>query len=405
MTAIPADTGTEVLMPALGDSVEEATVTRWLKSPGDTVQADEPLLEVATDKVDTEIPAPFDGIVVRILADEDAVVAIGQPLAVIAEAASSSIRPPTPTPAVESADGREPTNSPPTQVVSEISTRAVLVSEPPHSEPEYRVSPPADQPAEHEHPTAPPQPAHIGEANNGVSISVRLPRIRQTIARRMVESLHTAAQLTTVVEADVTAIAHLRQRHKDAFFEQTGVKLTFLPFFVRAAIDALATHKMLNASLNDDVTEVTYHNTCHLGIAVDSPSGLMVPVIRNADDLGLAGLARSIAALAERVRSKQITADELSGGTFTITNTGSRGALFDTPIINQPQTGILGIGSVVERVAPMRDPESSLRIAVRSMAYLSLSYDHRLVDGADAARFLTAIKTRLETGFSASELA
>jgi 2-oxoglutarate dehydrogenase E2 component (dihydrolipoamide succinyltransferase) len=308
---------------------------------------------------------------VRILAAENAVVAIGEPLAVIAEPANEATAPPAPMPQGDSAVGAVATTG-----ASDEGAQAGQGS----------VAAPSAE-----------------TADDG-SVRTKLPRIRQTIARRMVESLQTAAQLTTVLEADVTAIALLRDRHKDAFLQRTGVKLSFLPFFVRAALDALTTHQMLNASLNDDVTEVTYHGACHLGIAVDSPGGLMVPVIRNADDLGIAGLARSVAELADRVRGKRITADHLSGGTFTITNTGSRGALFDTPIINHPQTGILGVGAVVERVMPVRDPESSLRIAVRSMAYLSLSYDHRLVDGADAARFLTAIKDRLELGFSAAEL-
>ncbi|MCX5042371.1 2-oxo acid dehydrogenase subunit E2 [Aldersonia sp. NBC_00410] len=219
----------------------------------------------------------------------------------------------------------------------------------------------------------------------------------------MVESLQTSAQLTSVLEVDVTAIAALRAQHKDAFLARTGVKLSFLPFFAKAAVQALAAHRMLNASLNPEVTEVTYFDHVHLGMAVDSDKGLMVPVIRDAHTLTIAGLARAIADKADKVRTATITPDELSGGTFTLTNTGSRGALFDTPIINQPQTGILGTGAVVERLVPARH-DGNLTINVRSMAYLSVSYDHRIVDGADAARYLTAVKHTLENGFTAHDL-
>jgi len=217
----------------------------------------------------------------------------------------------------------------------------------------------------------------------------------------MMESLHTSAQLTTVVEVDVTAVAAVRRRCKDDFTTQTGVRLSFLPFFVKAAVDALADHRVINSSLNGDATEVTYHRGCHLGIAVDSPKGLMVPVIRHAENLTVGGFARSISDVAERVRKGSIKQEELSGGTFTITNTGSRGALFDTPIINQPQSAILGIGAVVERVVPSR-VDGALQIDVRSMAYLSLSYDHRIVDGADAARYLSAVKDGLGKATSLS---
>lgn len=244
-------------------------------------------------------------------------------------------------------------------------------------------------------------PREVSPATDGVV--EKLPRIRRTIAARMVESLQTSAQLTTVLEVDVTEIARLRRAHKDEFLARSGVKLSFFPFFAKAAVAALSEHRVLNASVNPEVTEITYHGACHLGIAVDSDKGLMVPVIRDAQDLSIEGLARAIADKADRVRTGSITPGELGGGTFTLTNTGSRGALFDTPIINQPQTGILGIGAVVERVVPSRR-DDNLNIEVRSMAYLSISYDHRVVDGADAARFLTAVKQRLEGGFRATDL-
>ncbi|MBX6766779.1 MAG: 2-oxoglutarate dehydrogenase, E2 component, dihydrolipoamide succinyltransferase, partial [Actinomadura rubrobrunea] len=227
----------------------------------------------------------------------------------------------------------------------------------------------------------------------------KMSRIRQTIARRMVESLQVSAQLTTVVEADVTKIARLRERAKDDFQAREGVKLSFLPFFALAAIEALKAHPKLNAVINSETNEVTYHDVENLGIAVDVPErGLMVPVIHNAGQLNLAGLAQRIADLAERTRTNKVSPDELAGGTFTLTNTGSRGALFDTPILNQPQVGMLGTGAVVKRPAVIDDPELGEVIAVRSMVYLALTYDHRLIDGADAARFLGTIKQRLEEG-------
>jgi len=351
-------TAVTVSMPSLGENVPEGTVTRWLKQPGDHVDADEPLLEVATDKVDTEIPSPHSGTLREVFAAEDTTVAIGDALASIDTHS-------------ESTDTAPPQAAPP------------------------RIEPVAAAPRKQ--PVSPLRQYADGDTE-------KLPRIRQTIARRMVESLQTSAQLTTVVEVDVTNIARLRAQHKDDFLQRTGVKLSYLPFFAKAAVEALAAHRMLNASLNADCTEVTYHHGCHLGMAVDSDKGLMVPVIRDAQDLGISGLARAISDVAERVRTGKVTADELGGGTFTLTNTGSRGALFDTPIINQPQTGILGTGAVIDRVVPLRDPDSTWRISVRSMAYLSISYDHRIVDGADAARFLGAIKHRLETGFTHSDL-
>ncbi|OZE83950.1 hypothetical protein CH305_05725 [Rhodococcus sp. 15-649-2-2] len=232
----------------------------------------------------------------------------------------------------------------------------------------------------------------------------KLPRIRRTIATRMVRSLQTAAQLTTVVEAEVSSVARVRRENKDAFLSRTGHKLSYLPFFVAAAVEALADNPVVNSALDADVTTVTYHGACHLGMAVDGPKGLMVPVIRNAQGLSISALAAEIASAAEKVRSGTVTADDLSGGTFTITNTGSRGALFDTPIINQPQSAILGFGSVVERVVPVRDAAGNLTITAVPTVYLSLSYDHRVVDGADAARYLSDVRARLEKGYTAGLL-
>ena len=232
----------------------------------------------------------------------------------------------------------------------------------------------------------------------------KMSRLRKVIAARMVESLQVSAQLTTVVEVDLTKISRLRNRAKADFEAREGVKLSYLPFMAKATVEALKAHPALNASIDTDKGEITYFDTEHLGIAVDTERGLLVPVVKDAGDLNIAGLARKIADLAARTRSNKITPDELGGGTFTLTNTGSRGALFDTPIINQPQVGILGTGAVVKRAVVVDDAELGETIAVRSMCYLALSYDHRLVDGAEAARFLTTIKARLEEGAFESDL-
>jgi len=253
-------------------------------------------------------------------------------------------------------------------------------------------------------PAAPGAPARAIVPSSLRGTTERMSRARQLIARRMVESLQTSAQLTTVTEADVTAIARLRDRAKADFEAREGVKLSFLPFFALAAVEALKIHPRLNAVIDTEAAQVTYHDAEHLGIAVDTERGLMVPVIRNAGDLNIGGLARKIADLAARTRAGQVSPDDLAGGTFTLTNTGSRGALFDTPIINQPQVGILGTGSVVKRAVVVEDAELGEVITVRSMVYLALTYDHRLVDGADAARFLLTVKDRLEEGAFEAEL-
>jgi 2-oxoglutarate dehydrogenase E2 component (dihydrolipoamide succinyltransferase) len=232
----------------------------------------------------------------------------------------------------------------------------------------------------------------------------KMSRLRKVIATRMVESLQVSAQLTTVVEVDLTRISRLRDRAKAGFEAREGVKLSYLPFLAKATVEALKTHPRLNASIDTEAGEITYFDAEHLGVAVDTERGLLVPVVKDAGDLNIAGLARKIADLADRTRSNKITPDELGGGTFTLTNTGSRGALFDTPIINQPQVGILGTGAVVKRPVVVDDPDLGETIAIRSMCYLALSYDHRLVDGADAARFLSTIKARLEEGAFESDL-
>ena len=556
-----------VSMPQLGESVTEGTVTRWLKKEGERVEVDEPLLEVSTDKVDTEIPSPASGILRGIAVDEDETVAVGAQLAVIEEtdaapasaggdaqgagaapepaasaqdaaepapsaaAARAAPASPEPQPApVASADswslqpgyatpppaaqtpgyapppayGQAPAYSPPaapppssappaarvpapepeaasasaarsaaaeeyppptplpgtgeapyvTPLVRKLAAehavdletvtgtgvggrtrkqdvieaaRAQRESQPPEAPAPQAQVPAAAVPAQvpaaavpaqvprvppgpggPQPPAAPavpaapaaPRPAAAPSSLRGTT--QRMSRPRQVIAQRMVESLRVSAQLTTVIEADVTAIARLRDRAKRDFEAREGVKLSFLPFFALAAVEALKVHPKLNALIDGD--QVTYHDAEHLGVAVDTERGLMVPVIHNAGDLNIGGLARKIDDLARRTRSGQVGPDELAGGTFTLTNTGSRGALFDTPIINQPQVAILGTGIVVKRPVVVDDPALGEVITVRSMVYLALTYDHRLVDGADAARYLAAVKNRLEEGAFETEL-
>jgi len=605
-------------MPQLGESVTEGTVTRWLKKEGERVEADEPLLEVSTDKVDTEIPSPVAGILRGITVAEDETVEVGAELAVIDEDGAAPSQPaapatepapapsaaepsaaaqaeapvtepaapPPPAPAQEQPAaapqapdqyatqqyqqqpgyqpqyqpgypspptyppqayispetypqqaGQEPTQqgyagtyqqpgyeqpsyppqaapaeqAPPAQPAPPAASAAPpapaqeapaapapeqeapagpaedagqvlqptaegpyvtplvrkLASEhgidlatvtgtgvggrirkqdvldaarsgrgtapapaPAAAAPPQQAAPAAPAPAEVPSlatPTAPattapattapattgPAAADGAPATNGRSVIVpsrlrgtteQMSRARQVIAKRMVESLHVSAQLTTVVEADVTEIARLRDRAKAAFAAREGVKLSFLPFFALATVEALKIHPKLNAVIDTESNQVTYHDAEHLGIAVDTERGLMVPVIRKAGDLNIGGLARKIADLADRTRAGRVSPDDLSGGTFTLTNTGSRGALFDTPIINQPQVGILGTGTVVKRPVVVEDPALGEVITVRSMVYLALTYDHRLVDGADAARFLVTVKDRLEEGDFAAEL-
>ncbi|MBY4402154.1 2-oxo acid dehydrogenase subunit E2 [Rhodococcus fascians] len=408
------ETSIVVPMPPLGENVTEGTVTRWLKQPGDFVAVDEALLEVATDKVDTEIPSPVAGTLTAVIAQEDDLVEIGGPLATItpAYAGTQATDPPT-------AGGPSSVAVPPARIEAvqpeqrsqrhhEQPTSAAIT---PNSAPTTAHPAPtaADARAQPPHTPGQTKPQQTTDTASGDSTASgarieKLPRIRRTIAARMVESLQTAAQLTTVVEVDLSAIAHLRNEHKATFFDRTGHKLSYLPFFAKAAVEALSANEVINSSLNTDVTEVTYHRACHLGMAVDSEKGLMVPVLRDADTLTVAGLAQEIATAADRVRTGKIGPDELTGGTFTITNTGSRGALFDTPIINQPQSAILGTGSVVERLTPSRDPEGNLTIFVKPYVFLALSYDHRIVDGADAARYLSDVKQRLEEGYTSTDL-
>ncbi|MEU9630208.1 2-oxoglutarate dehydrogenase, E2 component, dihydrolipoamide succinyltransferase [Streptomyces luteogriseus] len=459
--------GTDVVLPALGESVTEGTVTRWLKSVGDSVEADEPLLEVSTDKVDTEIPAPTSGTLLEIVVGEDETAEVGAKLAVIGEAgAAPAAAPAQEAPAAPAQP--EPTPAPaPAPAQPAPAPQAPSAPAPQQQTapaPEPAPSAPAPAPAPAQAPAAPAaaQPADDGAyvtplvrklaAEQGVDLSavkgtgvggrirkqdvvaaaeaaksaaatpapaaagpsaakkapaleasplrgqtVKMPRIRKVIGDNMVKALHEQAQLSSVVEVDVTRLMKLRARAKDAFAAREGVKLSPMPFFVKAAAQALKAHAPINAKINEAEGTITYFDTENVGIAVDSEKGLMTPVIKNAGDLNLAGIAKATADLAGKVRANKITPDELSGATFTISNTGSRGALFDTIIVPPGQVAILGIGATVKRPAVIETEDGPV-IGVRDMTYLTLSYDHRLVDGADAARYLTAVKAILEAG-------
>lgn len=430
-TSSSAGTDVNVVLPALGESVTEGTITRWLKKVGESVQQDEALVEISTDKVDTEIPAPVSGVISKIIVGEDSTAQVGSTLAVIStQVSTSSVAPtPAPTPTPTPTPTATPTPAQPVSVVAPVET-PVATSAPFDNSDAY-VTPlvrklaaennidlgsitgtgiggrirkqdvldavaKRDGGATSAPQKATPAPATVDTLRRGRT--EKLTRLRKVIADRMLESLQVSAQLTSVAEVDVTAIVATRDKYKKTFEEREGVKLSYMPFFAKAIVDTLKSHPVLNASIDVEAGTVTYHDTEHLAIAVDTDKGLLVPVIRNAGDLSIAGLARHIADLAERTRSGQVSPDELSGGTFTLTNTGSRGALFDTPIINQPQVAILGLGAIVKRPVVVTDTEGRDSIAVRHMVYLSLTYDHRLVDGADAARFLVALKTRLESG-------
>jgi len=433
----PTGGGTVITMPALGESVSEGTVTRWLKSVGDSIAVDEALLEVSTDKVDTEIPSPVAGTLLAIDVAVDTTVPVGARLGLIGSSSSSApavsvaptpapvavtpVAPQLSTPVVVPAPApaapvSQPQDAYVTPIVRKLANELGVnlasvrgtgiggrirkedvesaVSKPVASAPVASAQVTTSSPST----ARPAAPATSPLRGTTVTMS----RLRKVIAARMVESLQVSAQLTTVIEVDVTKIARLRDRSKPTFEAREGVKLSFLPFFAVAVCEALKQHPVLNSSVEGD--QIIYHGAEHLGIAVDTERGLLVPVIHNAGDLNMGGVARKIADLAARTRDNKVTPDELGGGTFTLTNTGSRGALFDTPIINQPQVAILGLGAVVKRPMVVKGEDGGETIAIRSMVYLGLSYDHRVVDGADAARFLVTLKERLEGGAFESDL-
>ena len=427
--------GTVITMPALGESVSEGTVTRWLKNVGDSVAMDEALLEVSTDKVDTEIPSPVAGTLLAIDVPVDSTVPVGARLGLIgsstgavtaapvAPVVPAPVAPVVPAPVVQvvSAPPVAPPVAAPTTAADAYVTPIVrkLAAELGvnlstiqgsgvggrirKEDVQAAAKPVATQSAPAAQSSAPSAPKSTSIAASPLrGTTVTMSRLRKVIAARMVESLQVSAQLTTVIEVDVTKISRLRDRAKATFEAREGVKLSFLPFFSVAVCEALKVHPVLNSSVEGD--QITYHGAEHLGIAVDTERGLLVPVIHNAGDLNMGGIARKISDLAARTRENKVSPDELGGGTFTITNTGSRGALFDTPIINQPQVAILGLGAIVKRPMVVRGEDGGETIAIRSMVYLGLSYDHRVVDGADAARFLVTLKERLEQGAFESDL-
>ncbi|MEW5658541.1 2-oxoglutarate dehydrogenase, E2 component, dihydrolipoamide succinyltransferase [Streptomyces cinereoruber] len=461
--------GTDVVLPALGESVTEGTVTRWLKSVGETVEADEPLLEVSTDKVDTEIPAPASGVLLEIVVNEDETAEVGAKLAVIGAAGSApAAAPAQEAPAPEAAPAPKQEEAPaapapapaPAPAAPAAQAPAPAAPAPAPAAPAQAapsIAPAVVTPA----PSAPAAPAEDGAyvtplvrklaTENGVDLgsvkgsgvggrirkqdvlaaaeakkaaqapaaaapaasapkapaleasplrgqTVKMTRMRKVIGDNMMKALHGQAQLTSVVEVDITKLMKLRARAKDAFAAREGVKLSPMPFFVKAAAQALKAHPVINARINEDEGTITYFDTENIGIAVDSEKGLMTPVIKGAGDLNIAGISKKTAELAGAVRASKITPDDLAGATFTISNTGSRGALFDTIIVPPNQVAILGIGATVRRPVVIDHPDLGETIAIRDMTYVALSYDHRLVDGADAARYLTAVKAILEAG-------
>jgi 2-oxoglutarate dehydrogenase E2 component (dihydrolipoamide succinyltransferase) len=459
---VPAASGSSVnvVLPALGESVTEGTVTRWLKNVGDSVSLDEAIVEISTDKVDTELPSPAAGVITEIKVSQDQVAAVGAVLAVISSSAGAvAPKPATPAPAPV-VQTPPPAPKVETVVVPQAPpvatpTPTVFATTPSSSKDTYATpivrqlakekgidistisgsgvngrvkkedvlnatgtpvaAPPVAKPvaAAVSAPVATPTPVSAPAKPAAPAASVEQPlrgrieqttRLRRVIAERMVQSLHISAQLTSVVEVDVTKISSLRNKVKDSFATREGVKLSFLRFFAKVAVDTLKEFPIVNATISADATQVAYSDAIHLAVAVDTPRGLLVPVIRDAGDLSIAGLSRKIQDVANRTRDNKVTPDELSGGTFTLTNTGSRGALFDTPIINQPQVAILGTGAVVKRPVVVKGNDGNDQIAIRQMVYLALTYDHRLVDGADAARFLSSMKVRLEEANFESEL-
>jgi 2-oxoglutarate dehydrogenase E2 component (dihydrolipoamide succinyltransferase) len=449
--AAPAASGStvNVLLPQLGESVTEGTITRWLKNVGDKVSIDEAIVEISTDKVDTEIPSPSAGVISEIRVAQDQVALVGAILAVISTSASAAVSAPAPSAPVVSTPApvaATPVVAPQVVAPQIVNTPAPVVfnnsqttANDSFTTPIVRklakeqgvdlsqikgtgvngrvrkddvlnvaksnVAPTSQSPS----PVATTQPQAVSTSAPVAQESVlgrveQTSRLRRIIAERMVQSLHISAQLTSVIEVDVTKIASLRNKVKESFVAREGVKLSFLPFFAKVSIESLNEFPIVNATISEDASQITYSDAVHLAVAVDTPRGLLVPVIRNAGDLTIAGLARKIQDVANRTRDNKVTPDELSGGTFTLTNTGSRGSLFDTPIINQPQVAILGTGAVVKKPVVVKGEDGSDQIAIRQMVYLALTYDHRIVDGADAARFLSSMKLRLEEANFESEL-
>ena len=462
----------EVVLPALGESVTEGTVTRWLKKVGDTVAVDEPLVEVSTDKVDTEIPSPVAGVLQQILVQEDETIEVGAVLAVVGDGAAAEAPAPAAAPPASEPEAAAPAQpaapaapaapvaetqapTPPAPVAAPPAAPAPVAPPAPVAAPVVAPAPPMPVPAApaaaatssemesdpnyvtpivrklasdmgvdlarvtgtgiggrirkedviaagSQAPAAPASSASVPAAAPSAAASPLrgtsepMTRLRKVLAERAVASMQQSAQLTTVVEVDVTAVAQLRDRVKADFLAKTGNKLSFMPFFTLAAAEALRAHPKINSTAEGE--NIVYHDGENISFAVDTVRGLLTPVLRNTASMSIAELARQIADMAERTRNNQLKPDELSGGTFTVTNTGSRGALFDTPVVFLPQSAILGTGIVTKRPAVVKDASGNEAIAIRSMVYLALSYDHRIIDGADASRYLSDVKMRLEAG-------
>ncbi|MCK7660059.1 2-oxoglutarate dehydrogenase, E2 component, dihydrolipoamide succinyltransferase [Corynebacterium antarcticum] len=420
---------TDVEMPELGESVTEGTITRWLKSVGDTVEVDEALLEVSTDKVDTEVPSPVAGTIIEILAEEDDTVDVGEVIVRIGDGSASSgekdepkqekAEEKKPEPKQEKAEEKKPepkqekkssgNESVPyvtplvrkladkhgvdlnsvegTGVGGRIRKQDVLAA----AEGGSGDSAPQEKASRASTKSVDPEKAKLRGTTQ------RVNRIREITAKKTLESLHSAAQLTQVHEVDMSRVAELRKANKAAFQSAHGINLTYLPFFAKAMVEALVSHPNVNASYNAETKEMTYHEDVNLGIAVDTPRGLLSPVIHKAQDMSLPELAKAIVDLAERARDNKLKPSDLTGGTFTITNIGSEGALTDTPILVPPQAAMVGTGAIVKRPVVVTD-EGVDAIAVRQMVFLPMTYDHQVIDGADAGRFMTTVRDRLETG-------
>ncbi|MDK6492371.1 2-oxoglutarate dehydrogenase, E2 component, dihydrolipoamide succinyltransferase [Corynebacterium coyleae] len=457
--------GTKVEMPELGESVTEGTITTWLKEVGDTVEVDEPLLEVSTDKVDTEIPSPVAGTIIEILAEEDDTVEVGDVIVIIGDADAAAASDDSADEAedeveeaeekaeekaeVEEAEEKkpEPKEEPKQEAPKAASTESKNASAKVNNGDNVPYVTPLVRKLAEKHgvdlntvegtgvggrirkqdvlaaaeggkaegasasssATKEQTEQPKGERANWSTKSVdpakaeligttqRVNRIREITAAKMVESLQTTAQLTHVQEVDVTRVAELRKKVKPAFVEKHGANITYLAFFIKATAEALVSHPNVNASYDADAKEITYHEDVNIGIAVDTPMGLLVPVIKQAQKKNLAEIAKAITDLAERARNKKLRPDDLSGATFTVTNIGSEGALLDTPVLTPPQAGILGTAAIEKR--PVIVTEDGIdSIAIRQMCYLPFTYDHQLIDGADAGRFVTTIKDRIEEG-------
>ncbi|MDY5155423.1 2-oxoglutarate dehydrogenase, E2 component, dihydrolipoamide succinyltransferase [Actinotignum urinale] len=431
----PATAGVEVKMPALGESVNEGTVTSWLVAEGDTVEEGDPIVEVSTDKVDSEVPAPASGVLQKIMVQEDETVAVDTVIALIGDGAAPAAPAPA-APAPVAAPAPAPAPAAPAPVAAPVAPAARATG---YTEPDAYITPivrklakdlnvdlsnvqgsgvggrirrqdveeaaakakavaaAAATPAPVAPAPAPAKKAPVAPSADAAKLrgtTQKMTRLRQVIASRMVESLQTSAQLTTVIKVDVTKLVKIREANKADFQKREATKLTYLPFFVKAAVDTLKNHPKLNATIKDK--DVEYFDYENIGIAVDTPKGLFVPVIKNAGDLNIAGIARQINSLAAKVREGSAGADELTGGTFTITNTGSNGVMFDTPVLNMPEVAILGIGGIMREPGIVKDADGNETIGIRSYLYPAITYDHRLVDGADAGRFLKDFKKRVE---------